>query len=94
MIKIEVKLVSVNTLIGLASHQNIRISTVCSKNDALQHKIKKSTRKSLNSTPGNEFPNIKNSVVDESLPFQNLNNHTHHISSEGFSGARATYYNK
>jgi hypothetical protein len=56
--------------------------------------VNKSNRKSKNSTPGNEFPNIKNSVVDESLPFQGFDNHTHQISLEGFSGARATYYNK
>lgn len=42
----------------------------------------------------NEFPAINNNVVDESLPFQGLDNHTYHISQEGFSGARATYYNK
>ena len=33
-------------------------------------------------------------MVDESLPFQGLDNHTYYISQEGFSGARATYYNK
>lgn len=50
-------------------------------------------RQNLNATP-NEFPAIKNSVVDESLPFHGLENHTKLISLEGFSGARATYYNK
>ena len=47
-----------------------------------------------NRSPENEFPEINNSVVEDSLPFQGLDNHTHHISLEGFSGARATYYNK
>lgn len=34
---------------------------------------------------------IYNSVVEDSQPFQGLDNHTHHVSVEGFSGSRINY---
>jgi hypothetical protein len=66
----------------------IRVSTSCSRKDASL------AYQAAMAEDNEEFPDINNSVVEDSLPFQGLDkSNAHNVSLEGFSGSRMTYYN-